>query len=148
MKTSKKRFLNDVLNIIEEVEELEKKMEIMEVSMNKDQKEENYLNVFLIDYGKKMMYKSIVDITKYESGLSIEYYDGEVSTTFEKWYEILIKKALSRQSSIYGSNGVTFPTSIPLDTTIEMLRPLAKEDYEERRKEAQLEYARSKKEEK
>ena len=145
MKASKKRFLNDVLSVIDEVEFLEKKIEIMELSMDKEETEENHVNVFMIEYGKKTLFEHIMGVTSYDYELRVNYNNGEIENTFEEWYSMLFKLIYKRESSRTNTK-VLLPTSIPLDEIKKMLMPLAIEEYDKRKKEAQFEYLNSRKE--
>lgn len=135
---------NDLLTLIDENQELKRELQFFKESATSETVTISDFNKFLIDLGTEQFYEKILRETRYHSDLNVRYYEDGVNVNYSEWHVYFLQKFWYEVSI----GDIKIPETLSINQINEWLEPLAKQEYERRRQEAQLEYARKIKSEK
>ena len=137
-------FTNDVLALVEENQKLKNELQLVKYSLSPEQTIISDYQLFLVEFGQKLFFEKILREVHYYSELDLYYTENGVDKTFEQWFKTFVRYAFTE----FFRDDLELPIKLSLQQIQEMLKDLAKDEYEKRRNKAQLEYARKVKEEK
>ena len=137
-------FTNDVLALVEENQRLKNELQLVKSSLSPEQTIISEYQLFLVEFGQKLFFEKVLKEVQYYSELNLYYTENGVDKTFEQWFKTFVRYTFTE----FFRDDLELPIKLSLQQIQEMLKDLAKDEYEKRRNKAQLEYARKIKEEK